>query len=261
MVNPGTLPPALDGREVVTLPWERFLAYMRATWQPGEHLAIVGPTGEGKTTVAVGVLQDRKYVVALDAKGGDSTLAAAGYSRIEKLPPFGPLDYQHWKRWQQVWKDVAEGRDVRLVVGFRARSRAEIARLRKLMFDIIDIIRRSGNWTVFADEFQRLTDPRLMRLIVDMVDMLIEARDDGTSIVAAYQAPAWVDKTPSRQARRMIVHSTGDRDMIKNMARSMGRDWHVLTEAIDELPRFYCLMIPRGKHGGPMVLTTAPKVG
>jgi hypothetical protein len=40
----------------------------------------------------------------------------------------------------------------------------------------------------------------------------------------------------------------------------MGRDWQDLGAAVDELPKFHVLLIPRGKNGGPMVLTTAPKL-
>jgi len=48
--------------------------------------------------------------------------------------------------------------------------------------------------------------------------------------------------------------------MIKAVAEAMGRDWRVLAEAVDELDRFYVLILPRGKNGGPFILTTARPV-
>lgn len=71
-----------DGRAVVGLEWDDFLAYMRDVWEPGQHIAMIGPTGEGKSTFAVGLLSLRKWVLALDPKGEDETLTESGLSLI-----------------------------------------------------------------------------------------------------------------------------------------------------------------------------------
>jgi len=53
---------------------------------------------------------------------------------------------------------------------------------------------------------------------------------------------------------------TKSRDMIKVVAESVGREWHDLADALDELPKYHVLVIPEDIHA-PMVLTHAPKVG
>jgi len=63
--------------KVVALSWNVFLAWLSDAWHPSHHMAIVGPTGEGKTTFAVPVLKLRKWVMVLDAKGEDATLEQA----------------------------------------------------------------------------------------------------------------------------------------------------------------------------------------
>src|ERR1700751_1374142 len=71
---------------IVGVPWNTFLTWLHDTWAPGQHFALIGPTGEGKTTFAVGVLKQRKWVLALDPKGEDDTLTASGFQRITSLP-------------------------------------------------------------------------------------------------------------------------------------------------------------------------------
>src|SRR5271170_842629 len=96
-------PPPRGKTNIVYLDWEReFLPWLtgklRAVqrdarvplagpWKPGMHAALIGKTGEGKSTLAVGIMDTRKYVLALDPKGEDETLEAAGYTRVYGLPP------------------------------------------------------------------------------------------------------------------------------------------------------------------------------
>ena len=47
--------------------------------------------------------------------------------------------------------------------------------------------------------------------------------------------------------------------MIKTVAEAMGRPWKELGAAVDELPPFHVLVIPK-KIRAPMVLTHAPKL-
>src|SRR5437016_5933255 len=80
-------PPSVDDSAlVVGLPWDDFLSYMAWSWKPGQHIAMIGPTGEGKTTFAAGLLNLRNWVLALDPKGEDETLSASGFERITHLP-------------------------------------------------------------------------------------------------------------------------------------------------------------------------------
>ena len=62
----------------VGLDWEQFLERMQTgrhpdgtdygRWEVGQHVAVSAPTGEGKTTFAFGLLNLRRYVLALDPK-------------------------------------------------------------------------------------------------------------------------------------------------------------------------------------------------
>jgi len=274
----------LDRRDqdwpVVWLDWPDYLAWlsgkMRTThdhlgrvvrlgppWKPGEHWAFIGPTGEGKTTHAVGVLETRKYVLALDPKGEDETLTASGYVRVGSLYK----DDFRWaarhrddaKIWRQIWKDIDEGRPARVIIGGPADDDAQFTKLRELMGEAVDWCRYAGGWTQYCDEFEVASSRDLFNLGRGINLGLITARRKAVSVVNSYQAQAWVSKHAIRQARKATLWQTGDRDMIKNVAQAMGRNWQEMAAIVDQLPPYTSATICRGPRYA-VVLTRCPKV-
>lgn len=228
--------------------WDTFTRRFARQWEPGQHVALVGPTGEGKSTFAVGILKLRKYVIALDPKGHDDTLAASGFERITAWP----LTSRHRDM-------IAEGKPCRLIAGGSVRTDADRARLVGLMREVVGGIRAEGRWTCYADEFQLLADRRMYGLDKEIEAMLVSARSSGTSVVTSFQAPAWVPKAATRQATWCVLWPTRDRQMIKNVAESMGREWKQVQYAVDELPPYHTLVLSKRVHD-PMLLTHAPRV-
>jgi hypothetical protein len=127
------------------------------------------------------------------------------------------------------------------------------------MEDALEYARQSGGWTVYVDEYQILADQRMYRLGPNVERMLISAARDKTSVITAFQAPAWVPKASTRQATIIVVWRTRDKQMLKNVAETAGRDWKQLGEIIDELPKYHVLVIPDDLRA-PMMITSAPKV-
>jgi hypothetical protein len=233
-------------------------------WKPGEHWALCGPTGEGKSTFGVGIIGTRNWVVALDPKGEDETLAAAGYTRAAKIPL--PRDRLAGVKKEPregtddwVWHRVERGLPVGLAVGFEAMTDEADAALRELMGDAINWVKRTRGWTLYIDEFEMVGSPQMMRQGGRVSNMLIAARHAGTSVVTAFQAPAWVPRHATRQARKATIFPTRDRDMIKALAQSFGRDWRMLARVVDELPPFHSVTLTN-QIRRPMIVTVAPKI-
>ena len=264
--------PAADhfGHHAVLMDWERdYIPWSRGKlrakdvlgtkipmpdpWKPGTHWALCGVTGDGKSTHAVGMLRTRKWVCALDPKGEDETLEAAGYIRLKTMPPPRKQD-------REIWERVNQGQPVGLVIGFEAKSDDDDAAMRKLMSDTIDWTRRSRGWTLYVDEFELLSSQRMMGLGERIERMLITARRAGTSVVTAFQNPAWVSKHAIRQAGFTTIWQTGNQQMIKAIGEATGRDWRELAAAVDELPKWHSLTVPKDMRR-PMLITTAPKLG
>jgi len=228
--------------------WELFYQWWGDVWEPGQHVALIGPTGQGKSTFAVNILKLRKWVIALDAKGGDDTLAASGFKPIKAWPPPS-----------KIRDEIAEGKPARLIMTGTTRTRRDMAKLVHLMQEAIEGARAEGGWTVYCDEFQILADRRMFGLDVPVEQMLISARSAGSSVVTSFQAPAWVPKAGTRQASFVVMLKTQDVNMIKTVSEAVGRDWHELKDALGEVPKYHVLVIPQDIHA-PMVLTHAPKV-
>jgi hypothetical protein len=239
-----------SGERVIAAEWhELFLPWFREAWEPGQHVALIGPTGEGKSTFAGGILDTRKWVLALDPKGGDETLSRTGYKPLTRWPPPG--------------KDrdrIAEGKPMRYIIGRQVRDEREERAHTSLMRDAVRGCWGEGGWTINVDEFQLLADRRMMGLDKEIERLLVAARSKGTSVVTSFQAPSWVPKASTRQATWVVMWPTRERKMIQVVADSMGRPWKELAAAVDELPPFHVLVIPKQVRA-PYVLTHAPKLG
>lgn len=239
---------ATSNGRVVGVQFDVFLEWLKAVWEPGQHMAVVAPTGEGKTTFVKPILDLRNWVMALDPKGMDDTLEKYGYLRITELPlP------------RKLRNEIAEGKPAHIVIGTAANSEEEDEYLKALLRRALADARRQKGWTIYIDEFQIFADRRMMALDKQIERMLIAARRDRSSVVSSYQASAWIPKAATRQARIAVVGPTRDRQMIKNIAEAMGRDWHELALIIDEIPKFHWVVIPRDVRA-PVLIVNPPKL-
>lgn len=224
--------------EVEPLVWDDFRGWFSGVWQPGEHMAVIAPTGAGKSTFVGGILDARRYVLALDPKGGDSTLSKVGYQRLATWPG-------EKKMGQAVEENDRKGLPSRYIVGGKARTQDEQAKLRTTMKSALDDAWSMGGWTVYADELQILTDRRMMNLQQECDRMLIAARDRGISFISSYQAPAWVTPHASRQATWVAVSYTRDAAVVDRLAEILGRPKNEIRGALQGLDRFSWLIVGR----------------
>lgn len=227
--------------------WEDFRTWFRIRWRPGQHLALIGVTGCGKSTFACGILEHRRYLLALDPKGGDSTLQTLGIPRLTTWPP--P---------EKVFRDVAEGKPARFIVGGIVRTTADRVKLRALHQTVLTGVFEVGGFTTYIDEFQLLADHKMMNLATEVETLLIAARDKGVSVVTSYQAPAWVPTAASRQAAWVALWPTQDENVVKALAAAVGRSWRLLWEVMESLPDKHVLVISRNPRA-PMIITSAPR--
>lgn len=227
--------------------WEDFLEWFQVKWRPSEHLALIGKTGCGKSTFACGVLAHRKYLLALDPKGGDDVLGTLKYPRLTSWPP--P---------RKTWDDISEGRPARFIVGPIVRRIQDRPALRAVLRNSLTGVYELGGFTVYVDEFQLLADRKMMNLGTEVETLLVSARFKGISVVTSYQAPAWVPRAASRQATWVAIWPTRDQGVVKSLAEIVGRSWQMLWEVMELVPEFHVLLIGPNPRD-PMIITSAPK--
>lgn len=236
----------------IGLEWPAFAQMFREVWQPGQHIALIGPTGVGKTTVAGHLLAQRRYVLALDPKGGDSTLGeleSRGFERIDKWPP--P---------RKVYEAIANNEPARLIVGGAVNTEADRKKLRALFAATLAGAFEQKGWTVYVDELQIASDQRMMNLTAQIEHNLIAARDRKVSIVSSFQRPARVPRTASDQATYLFVWYTRDDDVVKRIAEMMGRPKPEVRGAVSELDEHAILMVSRNPRE-PMIVSKPPRLG
>jgi len=225
--------------EVEPLDWStEFLPWFGDAWKPGQHVALIAPTGAGKTTFAAGLLELRKYVLALDAKGGDSTLDAMNFTRLEKWPGTKSMT-------RKVEDNEKNNLPSRFVIGNKARSTNEIDQLTETLQKTLSDTYEMGGWTVYADELMILTDPRQFNLRKEVDRLLIAARDLGVSFVSSYQVPKWVTPQAGNQATWVAVSYTRDVDVVNRLAEILGRPKNEIRGAINGLEQYSWLIVGR----------------
>lgn len=238
--------------ELDPLAWDDFRRWFRDAWEPGQHVAVIAPTGAGKTTLIGGLLDLRRYVLALDAKGGDSTLNALGYERLSRWPGVRSMA-------RRVDDNDDHGRPSRFIVGPVVHTERDRAALRETCRQALTDAFDMGGWTVVADELQVLTDPRLMGLREHADNLLIAARAKAVSFVSAYQSPRYVTPAAAQQASWVAVAYTRDKEVVGQLADVLGRPRAEIRGAMDGLADFAWMVVGRSPRE-PIRLTIPRKL-
>jgi energy-coupling factor transporter ATP-binding protein EcfA2 len=230
------------------LPWNEFLSWAKKNWKQGQHFSLIAPTGSGKTTFAAHLISTRNFVIALDPKGGDTTLAQLGWERV--------------KTWPLPWhikSKISNHEPVRLIVGFRPKKMADVEKLRMLQKRTLEGVFAQGGWTLYVDEAQILSDPRLMAVRAPLEELMIAARDRKVSVVSSTQAPKWASRALWEQATFVAVSTTRDREIIRRLADVLGQDKAQLEGIVTRLPRFHWIVATNNPFG-PLILVKPPKL-
>jgi hypothetical protein len=202
-------------------------------------MSVIAPTGAGKTTFVGGLLNHcRRYALVLDPKGGDTTLEGLGYERLSSCPGYR-------KMARLVGDNDDAQRPSRYLCGPRIETKADKPRLITALRDFLELAYDMGDWTVYADELQLLTDPRFMNLRAQVDDILVSARYKGLSFVSSYQAPSWVTPAASKMSTWVAVSYTRDIDVVNRLAEILGRPKPEIRGALEGLEEYTWLLVGR----------------
>lgn len=231
-------------REAPRVPWDVFIrdhfaTHNEAGWKRGEHVALIGPTGQGKTTLLLNILNVHPYVTVFATKPRDTSmdrLIQHGYVRMD------------------TWQSIPAKRAPRRVLWPSAMELDSEERQHDVFHDAFRRIYREGGWTVAIDEGWYMTNELGLRR--DIMLYLLQARSLGISLVLATQRPAWVPVEVYDQSTHLFFWRDNDE---RNLSRISGISWRsadMIRYLIANLDRYQVLYI--NTRTGAMLRTRAP---
>lgn len=222
------------------VPWGEFVPRMR--WDIGEHVALVGPTGAGKTNLAFWLLPQRQYVTILATKPEDPSLTAFG-----KTHGFKRFD---------TWQSVSPRRVPRRIIWPRERHLRKMVTAQHAAFvPTMDSIFMMGKWTLYVDELWWLCVQ--LKMVQDVKVMLQQARSLKISFVAATQRPAWVPLEVYDQSSHLFFWRDNDETNLKRLSGISYVNAREVRQIIATLPKYHVLYI-NTRDEGKMMVTRPP---
>lgn len=193
-------------RRYPTVEWSRLLRDLQRKWGIGEHVAVVGPTGVGKTTMLARILPIRRYVVVFVTKVHDDTISRdfRSYDRISSWPP---KVYQ-----DRVLLWPKPGKTIRETIGIQ----------RDTFRNALDAIFLDRQWCVVFDEQHYLC--RTLGLDTENAMFQHQGRSSGLSVVNGTQRPAWVPVVTYSAATHAFIWRTTFREDMKRLGDLGGID-------------------------------------
>lgn len=190
---------ALAAEEAPRVPWDVFMDWWE--WNQGEHVGLIGPTGQGKTTLLTAILPRRQYVAVMASKPEDSTM--------EHLISSGYAVYEEWRNIPAVkvprrviWPDATD-----------IKAEEEQHRVFKDMFRKVY---RERRWCLVDDEGWYTGE--ILKLKQEQRAMWARGRSLGISYTVATQRPAWVPLEMYDMSTHLFLWRTTERNAIIRMS-------------------------------------------
>jgi hypothetical protein len=224
--------------EAPRVPWDVFTRDI-LTWKQGEHVGLIGPTGQGKTTLLMHMLPLQPYVVVFASKPYDRTmdrLIATGYLRMDR------------------WSTIDPRRAPRRVLWPSAANLDSDETQRSTFKDAMERIYRERGWCVVIDEGSFFINN--LGLKREVKTYLMQGRSLGISLVFATQRPVDVPLEVYDQSTHLFFYRDNDE---RNLQRLSGISWRsadLIRHIVANLEQYQALYI--NTRTGEMYRTRVP---
>lgn len=190
--------------EIPAVSWGQFIRSFE--WRQGEHIGMIGPTGNGKTNLELLLLMQgfRDYVAVFATKVSDPTLDLFGKAfDFKKLAAWNPkLKIEKYPK-RLLWP---KGRDLRSLKQHQ----------RDVFLDALDDIYAAGGWCIVLDEMWWIG--KILGLEQEMKIILQQGRSAGLSFMGATQRPAWVPLEVYDNSTHLFFWADNDETNLKRIS-------------------------------------------
>jgi energy-coupling factor transporter ATP-binding protein EcfA2 len=237
----GSALPEPAATSVPRIEWDAFLAE-HFTWRQGEHVTLIGPTGAGKTTLALALLPLRDYVIAFGTKPQDKTLDSL-------------VKHDGWKlvrTWDAMPNAVRT--TLRVVFWPRFKTPADQPAQAYEIGQAMNNAFTQGSWCLFVDELWYMDHVLGLKRMIEA--LWTQGRSIGLSIVAGTQRPAHVSLLAYDQATHVFFWRDNDERNLKRISGMNGLNARLIRETVSGLDRHAVLYV--NTRTGAMVVTKSP---
>lgn len=238
---------ALLAVEAPRIPWDKFVA---STFQPvpGEHVGIIGPTGQGKTLLQKSVLPKYPFVAAFATKPQDLTMDKLvnedGYVKLAAWYRLNPIDHPRRVIWPNARKLNSRALQTRVFEDAFERIFEEGGRPKE----------RPVGWAIAIDELWYVCN--MLKLSEEVKMVLLQGRSIGISLVAATQRPKSVPLEMYDQSTHLFFFRDNDRENLDRLGGIQARDSVLVRSAVANLEEHQVLYI--NTRTGLMARTRIP---
>jgi hypothetical protein len=221
--------------EAPLVPWQTVHAHLKQSFRQGDHVAVIGPTGSGKTHIAFEIAELRGYVIVVACKPKDELVSdalARGYWQIPtdtiEIPytdgrPLHPK-VVYWPRL---------GERTRRKLPQEQVLRAEKAHQRPRVGSALGYVRNEGHWTLMIDEGTWVC--RDLGLQRDVDSALFQFRSLDSSIIILGQRPSWMGRYVLSSPTHLFLFNTNDGDDRKSLGNISGVDSKLVAALVESL--------------------------
>lgn len=203
-----------------------WVEWFKPNWSQGEHVAIIGPTGAGKSRISQKILDIREYVVVLAVKRFDDTL-----DRFKSGEKYGHEKYHVIKKWPP------DAQFKRVILWVKPESLSDLREQAVKLHSSLERIYLSGGWCVYFDETGYIAGH--LGLATQLGVLLNQGRSSHLSIVCSMTRPhSMVARIPPEtlnQCRHILVFKYTDEREIKACAEICGISFPDMVQLMGEL--------------------------